>query len=530
MIGLTNSDIDRLRAVVAQRVGLVFDHCHLDDLAEVLRQRIRETGSGTAATYFDRLDSAAFQTDEMRNLADVLTVGETYFFRHPAQFQAFVEVALSQRLAERKPQPIRILSAGCASGEEAYSLAVLVHEALAGGAHQEVRITGIDVSAALLAKAARARYSEWSLRATTPEQRQRYFHLEGRDFALCETIRTMVTFQSHNLLEDGPDFWRPEAFDIIFFRNVSIYFAPETTKVIVARMARALAPGGFLFLGPSETLRGISSDFHLRLTHEAFYYQRCRPGEGPQRTPLPASESQVLPGKLLPRCENQPDNSWLEAIRQASEHIAAVSGRTAKQERPSLACDTAPHARDATAAPLPPGLASAAGAPAWDLRPAQELVRQERFEDALAALQALPVESVADPDALLLRAAVLTNQGCVAEAEAVCREVLKVEELNAGAHYLLALCREHAGERHAAVEHDQMAIYLDPAFAMPHFHLGMMTRRYGDLSTAVQELRLALKLLEREESAHILLFGGGFSREALVQLCRAELQTSGGQP
>jgi chemotaxis protein methyltransferase CheR len=122
----------------------------------------------------------------------------------------------------------------------------------------------------------------------------------------------------------------------------------------------------------------------------------------------------------------------------------------------------------------------------------------------------------------------LTNRGELPEAQRVCQQVLELDELNAGAHYLMALCREHAGDRDGAIEHDQAATYLDSAFAMPHLHLGLVAKRSADLQTARRELAHALPLLAREDASRILLFGGGFTRGALVEFCRAELHASGG--
>jgi chemotaxis protein methyltransferase CheR len=157
-----------------------------------------------------------------------------------------------------------------------------------------------------------------------------------------------------------------------------------------------------------------------------------------------------------------------------------------------------------------------------------ELLKKERFADALDLLGCLPVESEQDADALLLRAALLTHHGDLSAAETVCAQLLGQDELNTGAHYLLALCRESAGDRQRALEHYRSAIYLDPGFAMPRLHLGLMARRDGDRDVAIRELRQALVLLKREDASRLLLFGGGFGREALIALCRAELISAGG--
>jgi chemotaxis protein methyltransferase CheR len=166
--------------------------------------------------------------------------------------------------------------------------------------------------------------------------------------------------------------------------------------------------------------------------------------------------------------------------------------------------------------------------PALDLTVAIELVGKERFAEAMELLRTLPPESKADPDAQLLLAVLLTNAGDLREAEKICRHLLKLDELNAGAHYLMALCREHAGDYKAAIQHDEAAVYLDSAFAMPHLHRGLVAKRSADVVTAKRQLGQAVVLLAREDASRVLLFGGGFTREALTEFCRSELRACGG--
>jgi chemotaxis protein methyltransferase CheR len=127
-------------------------------------------------------------------------------------------------------------------------------------------------------------------------------------------------------------------------------------------------------------------------------------------------------------------------------------------------------------------------------------------------------------DALLLRAVLLTSSGDLEGAEGVCARILERDELNAEAHYLRALCREHAGDPPAAADHDRYALYLDPTFAMPRLHLGLLAKRGGDLEAARRELSRG------EEGSRILMLGGGFTRDALLDVCRAELAACGGTP
>jgi chemotaxis protein methyltransferase CheR len=124
---------------------------------------------------------------------------------------------------------------------------------------------------------------------------------------------------------------------------------------------------------------------------------------------------------------------------------------------------------------------------------------------------------------LLLNAVLLTHGGDLAAAESACSHLLACDEMNAGAHYLMALCRESAGDRPGAARHNRASVYLDPKFSLPHLHLGMLARRGGDRALARKELHLALDLLQREEASRLLLFAGGFGRDQLAAVCRAEL-------
>ena len=401
-----------------------------------------------------------------------------------------------------------MLSAGCASGEEAYSLSILVREAL--DPSWDVSILGVDVNAAMLSKATQARYSAWALRETPADVQQRWFTPDGRDFVLVNPLRTGVRFEERNLVKDDPAFWQPGTYDIVFFRNVLMYFTPETQRAVIGRLERALKPGGYLFLGHAETLRGLSDGFHLRHTHETFYYQRKDRLEASARPAIASAPPRALVPAVVAAVEGT--ETWIDAIQRATERIEALTG-AARPSAPQRSRSSAPGAT-----------------PGWDLALALDLLRDERFTEALEMMQGFPPESGRDPDVLLLSAALHTHRGRLTEAEQACQRLLEVDELSAGAHYLLALCRESARDRTRAVYHDQVAIYLDPSFAMPHLHLGLLARREGDRAAAQRELGQALLLLQREDGSRLLLFGGGFGRDTLIALCRTELVGCGGKP
>jgi len=472
------------RDAIVRRLGLYFDDAKVEMLAELLRKRAHATAMAPDS-YVAWLAHAA-PTDELSLLAQELTVGETYFFRNREQFDALARVVVPDRTrVHRDPRVLRALSAGCASGEEAYSLAIVIGDALPDPSWT-VSVRGIDINPTAMQRAQRARYTAWSMRETPEDVQRRWFHAEGNEHVLDASARAAVRFEQKNLADD--ETWRGTAasYDVIFCRNVLMYFAPEAARAVVARLERALVPGGYLFLGHAETLRGLSHEFHLRHTDGTFYYQRFS-DDAPEGLATPTHATPAPATATAP-------TDWVGAIHSASERIHALTAQ-------------------------PP---AAAGRRPRDIRATWDLLQAERFTDALATLPGEDDVEI-DTDQLLLRAVLLAHSGKLDDAEAACRRLVTLDELSAGAHYVMALCREHAGDRRAAADHDEVAVYLDPSFAMPRLHLGLLARRAGELTTARRELAHALLLLQREDASRLLLFGGGFQRGALVQLCRTEL-------
>ena len=492
--------LERFRALVGRRLGLRFDEDRSGELAAVLRQLAGAASRGPEE-YMRALEGREPPRDEIRALVGLLTVGETYFFRHPEQFRAFGDLSAAAGLAApAASRPLRVLSAGCASGEEPYSLAVAAWQRLGGGDRQ-ISVTGIDINRASLERAARGRYSAWSLRETPADLRRRWFTPAGAEYEVDRSLRSMVRFVETNLAEEDPSIWMPEAYDVVFCRNVLMYFTVEAARDAIRRIALSLAPGGHLFLGSAESLRELSTAFELCYTHGTFYYRKRGPWTEAAAGARDAGAAPSAPPEPPPDASAATDRPWFEIVRDASDRIQSLSLRSG------------PPAGAPAGGAAPPHLAD-------DVR---ALVSNERFAEALELVEGLPRAAADQPEVLLLRAVLLAHRGRFDEAERVCFELRALDARSAGAHYVLALCRESAGDHEGAVQNDRVATYLDPDFAMPRLHLGLLARRAGDREGARRELQKAMALLLEEDASRILLFGGGFTREALIGLCRAEL-------
>lgn len=186
--------------------------------------------------------------DALRALVEGSVVGETYFARHPEQFEALRTVMRG----EPRDRPFRVWCAGCASGEEAYTLAALLVEE---GRRTPASILATDVSQAAIETARRGRYGPWSLRGLAAPSRERWLRPEAGEWSVTPELRELVVFRRHNLVTDPPP---SHGFDVVFCRNVLIYFDAATKAHVVERLLGHLAPAGYLFLGHAETLGGMT--------------------------------------------------------------------------------------------------------------------------------------------------------------------------------------------------------------------------------------------------------------------------------
>ena len=264
---LTREQFEELRDLLYQRSGLYFGDNKRSLLEMRVARCIERAGVGSVAEYLALLRSPGRGHREWVELLDAVTTHETSFFRHRAQLEAFRRLVLPEvllGLKRRGRTALRIWSAACSSGEEPYTLAILLLEALGEGwGGWDVRILGTDVARSVIHKARQGEYGRYSFRGTPAYYVQRYFDMLGPDrFRVSERIRGLVEFRILNFADDAA-MSRMRGFQVIFCRNALLYFDKAAKRRFVAHFYRALDPGGFFFIGHSESLHGVSEQFKL---------------------------------------------------------------------------------------------------------------------------------------------------------------------------------------------------------------------------------------------------------------------------
>jgi chemotaxis protein methyltransferase CheR len=459
---------------VRRRTGLVFRASRRSALEAGLVKAMRRANVSDPVGYLGRVNA---EPELLDDLVGEITVGETYFFREPAQFALIREEILPALMRGRSPDHgLRIWSAGCASGEEAYSLAILVRE-LGLGTHTHIIAT--DLSRVALANAYRGRYTRWSLRGVADNVVRAYFTQRDSRFELTPPVRAAVEFRYLNLADDtypslSTGVW---GMDLIVCRNVLIYFDAETIARVARRLIDSLSPNGWLLLGASDPILPDLVACEVMVTRAGLAYRRMAAG----RSVFTAAEVQPLvePPALL-----------------AEEQLPIVA--TARMEQEDRAADDAEMAvrcyetRDYARA----------------VEYAERVVRRDGNEPT--------------PWIVLIRAH--ANRGDLAAAGRVCAAALERHANAAELHYLEAVLLSEANRGADAAAAARRALYLDRGLVVAYFALGGALARLGDTDGARRAFRNAERLLVAMPPEAVVPAADGEPAGRLVAMARVQLR------
>lgn len=258
---------------------LIYEHCGIflpENVAFLLERRLKPrlkfAEVKTFREYYQRVKFGRYGYAELCEIIERITTNETYFFREEFQLRDFIEDLVPEFLTEAREEPIRVWSAGCSSGEEPYSIVMLLKEA---GYYERApfNVLGVDISQQVIEKAREGTYRENAFRQTTPAMLDKYFSPVGGRYQLSENIRDAVEFKQVNLMEAGEIDGIPKV-DIVFCRNVMIYFSQNSRRHLLNTFYDKLNPGGYLLLGHSETLPQATTRFEYIPLKRGIVYRK----------------------------------------------------------------------------------------------------------------------------------------------------------------------------------------------------------------------------------------------------------------
>ncbi len=459
MINLPEHLLSQLSELVTSRFGLHFPRERWPELERRVGSALKEIGYGDMESAIRELLEVAWTRSQAEALVDHLSVGETYFFREPRALEVFENHILPSRIRDRKEgQEIKIWSAGCASGEEPYSIAILLKKNSPLWTGRTVSILATDLNSRSLRRASAGVYGEWSFRGAPSWLKENYFvRTSNGHWALVPALRSTVVFSCRNLAEDV----YPNGMDMILCRNVLMYLSPESRKRVVQNLHRSLIPGGWLIVSPAETSLTLYSDFSSVSFEGITLYKKTTESD-PQVQTCIIERCDPSPIRLDPSEGSKQDHTW-----RGVEEVGFC--------------------------PAEPGVAEAS--------PASETVPRLRtageHEMATRAIGALPSSEPTDAAAMLLQARLYANQGRLAEALEWCEKSLAADKTDARAHYLHSTIQQAQGSLEEARASLKLTIYLSPEFTLAHFSLGNLARVQGKSKESRKHFQNALALLGR---------------------------------
>lgn len=466
---MISQDLLAFQDLVRRRSGLQLETMAESSLMLAVQKRMAATQADLPSAYYTRVLGDDAEFDE---LVSLLTINETYFYREPKQLALLTEQILPSLLAKGAALPLRILSAGCSTGEEPYSIAMAILEKFGESANRMVSIAAGDIDQHALRRARHAHYLEYSFRATPAAVRERYFTpLPGGGSRLHEPVRAMVEFHALNLLASQ----FPPAladFDVIFFRNVSIYFDASTRERILRTLHAAMRATGYLVLGTAETLANDLGVFQLREAGGSFYFVKGAAAANSPPTVAPLIKPHLnLVSKLASRTVPRP--------QLAVPSVAAVRPAPPPQQ---------------AAATAPSSVLEISSVSIEQIEAVRAQLRARQYSEALARLASLRTAAADDLELSLLESYALLQSRRFAEAARLAQQVLERDNWSVDAMMLLGFISKWQDDSAAAIGHFKTAVYTRPDCWPAHYYLGGLLQA-SDAAKARREYRTALMQL-----------------------------------
>jgi chemotaxis protein methyltransferase CheR len=463
---------------VAAHLGLDFPKKRWPELGHAMRAASEECGDHDLEQYVERFLSSTLNQHEIETLSNHLTVSETYFFREKRALEILQEHIVPDSICRQRSgdRQFRTWSAGCASGEEPYSIAIVLSKIpeLKGW---NPRILATDLNTWSLQRASEGIYREWSFRDTPQWVKSGYFGaiVDGR-WAVVPSIKKMVTFAYLNLMEDThPSLWNAtNSMDVIFCRNVLMYFTPQARERAVDRFYRSLADGGWLVVSPAETSQTLFSKFATVNFEDATLYQKA--GGRAALLPFAPRERDEVAVCVPPSGASTGNRQRIQNPPAQEKH-----GSSSHCDEPTTAITQPEYYVEAV-----------------------DLCQKARYQAAEATIVKRLSEQQNDEQAMLLLARVYANQGKLGEALRWCEKAIATDKMDAKAHYLRATILQEQGSLEQAALSLRRALYADPQFALAHFALGTLALRRGKIEESARHFENALAVLAKHREEDIL--------------------------
>lgn len=501
---IPDAELSRLSELVARNFGLHFPRERWLDLERGVCAAAEECNHRGLEPYLLGLLSPTATPNQMELLIRHLTIGETYFFREKRSLEILAGriVPAIVRTPPWSGKQFKVWSAGCGTGEEPYSVAMVLGQLMHELKDWSIEILATDVNTRSLHKASEGVYTDWSFRGTPPWVQRTYFEASdnGR-WVIDPSIRKMVSFAPLNLMDDAYPLLAscPNGVDVIFCRNVLMYFTPVGMRKVIRQFYRCLAAGGWLIVSPTETSQELFSDFATVSFGDVTLYRKLD---------KPLTVTLALP---------EGDEHRSSVHEPAWVHVPAAVDESARMVEASRPCEpSVTHA--STGVQATDSAPVTAELPAASFAQALGFYEQGRYDEAEQTTIALLAEDGSDAQAVFLLARIYANRGKLTEALTWCDKAIAADKMAARAHYLRATILQEKGSMPEAALAFKQALYAEPQFVLGHFALGNLAWSEGRLKESEKHFENVLLLLARYEPEDLVPESEGLSAGRLREM------------
>jgi chemotaxis protein methyltransferase CheR len=491
---LSNNALLELSKFIALNFALHFPEERWDNLERNIISAAKEFGYQDTGKLIQYITSSPLTRESAEILASYLTINETYFWREPQTFKALEQEILPELISVRKQDEkrIRIWSAGCSTGEEPYSIAIVLKKIIPDIEKWNITILASDINPKILRKAIAGVYSQWSFRNTPHWLKEKYFiQKEKGKFEIIPEIKKMVTFEYLNLAEDvyPSPLNNTNALDIIFCRNVLMYFTHDRFKQVVKGLFNSLTEGGYLIVSASElSVQNYQNLIPVNVHGMVLYQKLSKKANKLIKYSIVESPPETVSFQAPPKPVTAHKSIKIQRIE--AEKVILKEEKITKESNMS-----------------------------YD--EILKLYTQGKYSDVINNLQ----KDGQTPDNHILLIRAYANLGRLAEASSVCRKAIAAEKLDSRLYYLYATILQESNQTDEAIASLKRAIYLDPDFILSYFSLGNIYKRLGNINKSIKYYRNILLILDKYKQDEILPESEGLTAGRFREIITATIQT-----
>ena len=464
--------IVKISEQIERNLGLHFPENRLADLKQLIMTSLSDLGFGNSFdNFYNAISSDSFTPLQYDQLALHLTVGETYFFRESISLQALKNDILPPLILQRSKgqKGLRIWSAGCCSGEEAYTMAILLYELLPDIASWDITIIGTDINRNFIQKAIKGRYTQWSFRTTPIDMLDRYFKKVGAAFEVIPEIKKMVSFSYLNLIDDKypSQSTNTDVMDIILCRNVLMYFSDDQRAKVIHRFTKSLIHNGWLVTSPVEVSHEAIPHLTRVIVGEAILYCKDYLPDKKKVKNLPHIKSERHFQDVSQQADSLKINPVVSVTQRSVEKDVLNDNSVSPGIKAHQCLETDQLRKGKT-----------------DFQRAEAYYDQGLYEDALALFNKVQKQNKDDNNTLYFLAKTNANLGYNVEALLWVEKLIQKETMNANYYYLLATILFELKKNVEAENALKKVLYLDSQHILTHFVMGNYNRNLGKVFIA----------------------------------------------